>query len=62
MRLAQDNDVVAGFLFRKVAREQVSIEFMGNKILMSRFDAYLRSVCLFALKNTSAAQLLDQLR
>jgi hypothetical protein len=52
-----------GFLFRKVAREQVPIEVDGNRITMSRWDAYVRQIYTMSLnKNNSAARLLDQLR
>jgi len=50
-------------LFRKVAREQVPIEVDGNRITMSRWDAYVRQIYTMSLnKNNSAARLLDQLR
>jgi predicted DNA-binding ribbon-helix-helix protein len=55
--------VSAGFLFRKVAKEQVSIEVDGRRVTMSRWDAYVRQIYAMALnKNNSAGRLLDQLR
>ena len=49
--------------FRKVAREQISIEIEGTQHKMSRWDAYVRQIYNMALnKNGSAARLLDQLR
>jgi hypothetical protein len=58
-----ERQVSAGYLFRKVAREQVPIEVDGTKVPMSRWDAYLHQIYTMALnKNNSAARLLDQLR
>jgi Family of unknown function (DUF5681) len=63
-RLRQNQrQVSVGSLFRKAAREQVPIEIDGNRITMSRWDAYVRQIYTMALnKNNSAARLLDQLR
>ena len=56
-------EISAGFLFRKVAREEVPIEVDGHRITMSRWDAYVRQIYTMALnKNNSAARLLDQIR
>ena len=50
-------------LFRKVASEEVAIEVDGLKVVMSRWEAYLRQIQTMALnKNTSAARLLQQIR
>jgi Family of unknown function (DUF5681) len=55
--------VSPGSRFRKVAREQISIEIEGIRYKMPRWDAYVRQVYNMALnKNSSAARLLDQLR
>ena len=55
--------VSTGSLFRKVAKEQISIEIEGTQYKMSRWDAYVRQIYNMALnKNSSAARLLDQLR
>jgi hypothetical protein len=55
--------VSTGSQFRKVAREQISIEIEGTQHKMSRWDAYVRQIYNMALnKNGSAARLLDQLR
>ncbi|WP_375780250.1 DUF5681 domain-containing protein [Bradyrhizobium sp. ma5] len=52
-----------GFLFRKVAREQIRLEIDGNVVTMSRWDAYVSQIYTMALnKNIGAARLLDQLR
>jgi hypothetical protein len=50
-------------MFRKVAREKVSIELDGKKIKISYWDAYARQIYTMALnKNNSASRLLEQLR
>jgi hypothetical protein len=55
--------VSTGSQFRKVAKEQISIEIDGTRHKMSRWDAYMRQIYIMALnKNSSAARLLDQLR
>ena len=55
--------VSPGFLFRKVAQEQVPIELNGRRVTMSRWQLYLRQIYTMALNgNNSASQLLDQLR
>jgi hypothetical protein len=52
-----------GSQFRKVAKEQISIEIDGTRHKMSLLHAYLRQIYIMALnKNSSAARLLDQLR
>jgi hypothetical protein len=58
-----ERQVSAGYLFRKVAREQVPIEVDGRRDSMSRWGAYVRQIYTMALnKNNGAARLLDQLR
>jgi hypothetical protein len=53
--------VSAGFLFRKVALEEIQIEGIQSK--MPRWNAYMRQIHNMALnKNSSAARLLDRLR
>ena len=61
---AAEQQVSAGVLFRKVAREQVRVEVDGAaKIKMTYWDAYVRQIYAMALnKNTSAARLLEHLR
>jgi hypothetical protein len=55
--------VSTGSQFRKVAKEQVSIEVDGIRHKMSHWDAYVRQIYNMALnKNSSAARLLDQRR
>lgn len=55
--------VSTGFMFRKVAKDQVRIEVGGKSMKISYWDAYLRQIYTMALnKNTSAARLLEQLR
>jgi hypothetical protein len=55
--------VSTGSQFRKVAKEQISIEIEGIRHKLSRWDAYVRQIYNMALnKNSSAARLLDQLR
>jgi Family of unknown function (DUF5681) len=55
--------VSVGYLFRKVAREQVPIEADGKRITMSHFEAFVEQIYIMALsKNNGAARLLDQLR
>jgi hypothetical protein len=52
-----------GYLFRKVAKEQVRIEVDGEKIKMACWDAYVRQIYTMALnKDHSAARLLARLR
>ena len=51
--------VSMGSQFRKVARQQISIEIGGTRYKMSRWDAYVRQIYNLALnKNSSAARLL----
>jgi hypothetical protein len=55
--------VSQGFLFRKVAREQIPIEVDGVVLKMTRWEAYVRQVYTMALnKNAGAARILEQLR
>ena len=55
--------VAAGIMFRKVARNKVSIEVEGKRTKISYWEAYVRQIYTMALnKNTSAARLLEQLR
>jgi hypothetical protein len=55
--------VSTGALFRKVARESITIEIDDMPQKISRWDAYVRQIYHMALsKNNSAARLLDQLR
>jgi hypothetical protein len=55
--------VSEGSIFRKVAKEQISIEVNGIRHTMPRWEAYIRQIYTMALgKDHSAARLLDQLR
>jgi len=55
--------VSVGYLFRKVAREEVPIEVNGTRTKMSHWDAYIRQIYTMTLnKNNSAARLLEKLR
>jgi Family of unknown function (DUF5681) len=55
--------VSTGSQFRKVAKEQISIEIEGSRYKMPRLYVYLRQIYNMALnKDSSAARLLDQLR
>ena len=55
--------VSEGSIFRKVAKEQISIEVKGIRHTMPRWEAYVRQIYTMALgKDHSAARLLDQLR
>ena len=61
--LQAERQVSVGFLFRKVAKEQIDIEVDGARATLSRWDTYVRQVYTMALnKDNSAARLLDQLR
>ncbi|WP_166294270.1 DUF5681 domain-containing protein [Bradyrhizobium sp. 2S1] len=52
-----------GFLFRKVAQEQVRLEIDGDAVTMLRWSAYVNQIYTMALnKDIAAARLLDQLR
>ena len=52
-----------GYLFRKVAREEVVVQVNGGKTKMLRWHAYIRQIHSMALEsNIGAAKLLDQLR
>jgi len=52
-----------GSQFRKVAKEQITIEINGVRRRISRWDAYVRQIYNMALSNNSGtARLLDQLR
>jgi hypothetical protein len=55
--------VSVGYLFRKVARERVPIEFDGQQLMIARWQLYLRQIHTMALnKDHGAARLLEQLR
>jgi Family of unknown function (DUF5681) len=55
--------VSEGSIFRKVAKEHISIEVNGIRDTMPRWEAYLRQIYIMALgKDHSAARLLDHLR
>jgi hypothetical protein len=62
--LPDGQQVSAGVLFRKVARDQVQVDVDGAaKIKMTYWDAYIRQIYTMALnKNTSAGRLLEHLR
>ena len=50
-------------MFRKVARERISIEVGGKRIKISYWNAYVRQIYTMALnKNNTASRLLEQLR
>lgn len=52
-----------GSLFRKVAKEHISLEIDGSTVRMPLWDAYIRQIYTMALnKNRGAARLLDKLR
>jgi hypothetical protein len=53
----------AGYLFRKVANEQIVGELGGKKVKMTRWEGLMRQLQALSLnKNTDAAQLLQQIR
>ena len=55
--------VSVGYLFRKVANEEVVIETENDRVSMSRWEAFVRQIQTLALNNNaSAARLLHQLR
>jgi hypothetical protein len=55
--------LAAGYLFRKVASQEVTIDFYGTRMTMPRWDAYVRRIYMMAQEqNMGAAKLLDQLR
>jgi hypothetical protein len=54
--------VSTNYLFQKVAKEKISIEVQGVRVMMTRMEAYLRQIQIMACKNVSAARLLIQLR
>jgi predicted DNA-binding ribbon-helix-helix protein len=59
----RSRQVSMGSQFRKVAKENVSIEVGGAGHKISLWEAYVRHIYTMALgKNSSAARLLDQLR
>jgi hypothetical protein len=63
--LAQQTErpLSTGYLFRKVAREKISIEVASGKDRMSCWDAYVRQIYTMALnKDHGAARLLARLR
>jgi hypothetical protein len=51
-----------GYLFRKVAFEEVEIGVDGAPIVMTRWEAMVRQVHIMAHKNLSAARLLHRIR
>jgi hypothetical protein len=55
--------ITVGYLFRKVAKEEVVIETENGRLRMSRWEAFVRQIQTLALNsNASAARLLHQLR
>ena len=55
--------ISVGYLFRKVANEQVVVEVEGVQVMMTRWEAFVRQIQTMALnKNASGARLLYQLR
>ena len=61
--IPRQRKVSSGYLFRKVARQRVSIKVNGKQIIMSRWQLYLRQIYTMSLnKNDGAARLLHQLR
>jgi hypothetical protein len=54
--------VSTNYLFQKVAKEKISIEVQGVRVMMTRMEAYLRQIQVMAFKSVSAARLLIQLR
>ena len=55
--------ISVGYLFRKVANEQVVVEVEGGQVMMTRWEAFVRQIQTMALnKNASGARLLYQLR
>ena len=63
-RLRQGLQLISvGYLFRKVANEQVVVEVEGGQVMMTRWEAFVRQIQTMALnKNASGARLLYQLR
>ncbi len=55
--------VSTAYLFRKVATEPVAIDVDGGRVVMTRWEAFVRQIHTLALnKNASAARLVYQLR
>ena len=51
-----------GYLFRKVAFEEVEIGLDGASMVMTRWEAMMRQVHIMAHKNLGAARLLHRIR
>ncbi|PAY05946.1 hypothetical protein CK489_23685 [Bradyrhizobium sp. UFLA03-84] len=52
-----------GFLFRKVAQQEIRLEIDGRIVTMSLWDAFVSQIYTMALnKRTDAVRLLHQLR
>ena len=60
----RDNRLIsAGTIFRRVAQELVPVKVDGRKVLMSRWQLFLRQIYTMALnKNNAAIRLLDKIR
>jgi hypothetical protein len=54
--------VSAGYLFRKVASEEVAIDLDGDTVMMTRWEALTRQIHVMAYNSASAARLLHQIR
>jgi hypothetical protein len=55
--------ISTSYLFRKVANEEVEIEVQGRKMVVTRWEAFLRQIHTLALNNNfKAARLLHQIR
>jgi hypothetical protein len=55
--------ISVGYLFRKVANEEVTIEVENGRVTITRWEAFVRQIQTLALNNNaSAARLLYQLR
>jgi len=52
----------AAYLFRKVASEEVEIEFNGAPLRMTRWEAFMRQIHIMAHKDPGAARLLHRVR
>jgi hypothetical protein len=56
------NLVSAHYLFQKVASEKIAINVRGERVMMTRMEAYFRQVQVMACKDVRAARLLIRLR
>jgi hypothetical protein len=52
----------ASYLFRKVANEEVAIDFNGATVRMTRWECLVRQIHIMALHDPGAARLLLQIR